>query len=298
MPRLFLARSIALLVLVAGPAATALADAPPAPSVAVFALDPKNGFTKDVAELLTDVVVQSLRDTKAFSRVVAAKELESVVSLNLQKELLGCAENSCIAEIAGQLGVDFLVSGSIGRLGRAAVLNIKLLNTKTAMAAASVSQAVCGEGDEALLSTAKFSVRRLVHEAGFAAASSVGAARGSGECDAAPAVAAAPASAPAQDAADSSPGRGRVVAGGVGMGVGAVGLLAGLAVVAGGAAVAGAAFLLQLTPLWGGSGFQGRLASYGVVGAGMGAVGLVGGTVALVVGFIGILLLTAGLAAG
>jgi hypothetical protein len=49
------------------------------------------------------------------------------------KQLVGCTSNSsCIAEIGGAIGVAKVVSGSIGKLGSSYVVNLSLLDTKSA----------------------------------------------------------------------------------------------------------------------------------------------------------------------
>lgn len=112
---MFLVSTLAMLTGAPGLAAPAT----PTKSVAVFPLEQKTGVTQESAELLTDVVVQALRDASVFSRVMSAKEIETVLAFNVTKEMASCGNSSCLAEIAGQLGVDYIVAGNLGRLGRA-----------------------------------------------------------------------------------------------------------------------------------------------------------------------------------
>lgn len=63
-------------------------------------------------------------------RVVTQSELAALVGLERQKELLGCAEGtSCTAEITQALGVDGLVTGSLGLMGDEFQLDVKVVAT-------------------------------------------------------------------------------------------------------------------------------------------------------------------------
>jgi hypothetical protein len=63
-------------------------------------------------------------------RVVTRAELAALVGLERQKELLGCADGtSCTAEISAALGVDGLVTGSLGIQGEELQIDIKVVAT-------------------------------------------------------------------------------------------------------------------------------------------------------------------------
>src|SRR5438132_147091 len=124
-----------------------LVSAPPspAPSVAVLGLSAKEGVHQDVAEQLTETLTASLRHTGRFSRVVSASEIQTLVAFETQKQLANCDRESCMAEIAGALGVDYLVTGTLGRIGETWLFNAKLLNAHTALAEGAVSRPIEGE---------------------------------------------------------------------------------------------------------------------------------------------------------
>jgi hypothetical protein len=132
------------------------------PSLAVFPLEAKTGLDKGTAEVLSDLLLLELRKAGAFSRVVSAKDVEDLVSFERQKELLGCTQQSCMAELAGALGVDLILLGSVARLGRSAVLSVKLLDVKRGRERAAVAQTMCGLSDELLLQALRPSVRELL----------------------------------------------------------------------------------------------------------------------------------------
>jgi TolB-like protein len=137
------------------------------PTVAVFPLEAKTGVSKDTADLLTEKLVEEVRRTEGFSQVVSSKEVEALLSFERQKQALDCSDAGCIRELAGALGVDFLLVGTLGRLGSSGLVNLRLMNTKSALVASSLSHTICNPSDEAVLRAMRPSVRRLVAEAGL-----------------------------------------------------------------------------------------------------------------------------------
>jgi hypothetical protein len=91
------------------------------PGVNVVGLAPGSGT------LLSEIAAQEL--TKRGLKVLSARDIESVLGLERQKELLGCAaQSSCIAELAGALGVDGLLIGDLGKIGTDFAVNLRVLN--------------------------------------------------------------------------------------------------------------------------------------------------------------------------
>lgn len=68
--------------------------------------------------------------------VITQSEIQSLLGFERQKQLLGCADdsNSCIAELAGALGVDALITGNVGRVGKRFVINIKIVASRDSRA--------------------------------------------------------------------------------------------------------------------------------------------------------------------
>lgn len=61
-------------------------------------------------------------------KVVTEKELAALIGLERQRQLLGCADSdsSCLAELSNALGVDAVVTGSLGRFGSRYTVNLKV----------------------------------------------------------------------------------------------------------------------------------------------------------------------------
>ena len=71
------------------------------------------------------------------------------MSNDVQQQLLGCDTSGCIAELGGALGADYLLVASLGKVGAAYLLNIKLMNVRSANIVLRFSQPVKG-GEEQL----------------------------------------------------------------------------------------------------------------------------------------------------
>jgi TolB-like protein len=149
----------------------ALAEgAPPAaptamPSVALLPLDAKVGVDAPTADVITESLVVKVREQGMFSRVVSAKDLETVMGLEAKRQAVNCSTDSCMADIAGALGVDFVMAGSVARLGGSFVFNIKLVNARTGLAASSVAMRLRGDSSEVLLDAIGPSVMQLLRDA-------------------------------------------------------------------------------------------------------------------------------------
>ncbi len=138
-----------------------------APSVALFRINSEFGVPQGVANLLGERLASLLRESGSFKNVVASSDLEALVDLERQKQLADCNSESCVSEIAGFLGVDFLVVGTVGKLGGTYLLNLKLLNVRSASTPAAVSEQFPGDTEEALLNGTLPSLRKLLERAGF-----------------------------------------------------------------------------------------------------------------------------------
>jgi hypothetical protein len=62
-------------------------------------------------------------------RVSTPKDMAAILGIEKQKQLLGCSDeqSSCMAELAGALGADGIVSGQIAKVGKSFQVNVKIL---------------------------------------------------------------------------------------------------------------------------------------------------------------------------
>jgi hypothetical protein len=61
-------------------------------------------------------------------KVVAGADLSALIGFDKQKQMLGCSDSSCLAEIGGALGVDYLLSTEVSEVGGVWLLSTTLLD--------------------------------------------------------------------------------------------------------------------------------------------------------------------------
>lgn len=118
-------------------------------SVAVLPLEAATGMDTKTAQLLTDVITAEVAK-RTDIKVIGASEVRNLISFEQQRSMLGCTENSCLAEIGAALGVDAIVSGSIGQLGASSILNLSLVDIKNTSVLGRASETVEGSPEQLL----------------------------------------------------------------------------------------------------------------------------------------------------
>src|SRR5512132_1453543 len=113
-------------------AALATPSATPLPKLAVLRLKALDPSVATDTELLVEVI---LADLAASHRVdaIGASDIEAMLGVERQRQLLGCSDNSssCLAELGGALGAEYILVGTLAKLERSKRLDVKLLDTRT-----------------------------------------------------------------------------------------------------------------------------------------------------------------------
>ncbi|MHB8876121.1 MAG: hypothetical protein ACYC8T_20720 [Myxococcaceae bacterium] len=93
-----------------------------------------------VATFLSDHFAQQL--ALGGIKVATATEIGALIGLERQKQLVGCSDDaaSCLAELAGALGADGLITGSVARFGGTFQINIKIISARDGAALSVVSR--------------------------------------------------------------------------------------------------------------------------------------------------------------
>jgi TolB-like protein len=127
--------------------------------LAVLDLEAK-GVDKATAQTVTEIVTVALKRLGVFD-VISRQDIQQMLNFEESKQLVGCSSSSnCIAEIGGALGVAKVITGSVGKLGNSYVLNLSLLDTKSAKVIERESRNASSQ--EALVSAAENGSRFLV----------------------------------------------------------------------------------------------------------------------------------------
>lgn len=94
------------------------------PKVVVLNIKPVDDSTQKIASTLTEILTTDLAKTGRFE-VMAESEIGALLSLEKQRQLLGCSDAGCLAEIGGALGCDFLLLGTLGKFGQQLRIDLK-----------------------------------------------------------------------------------------------------------------------------------------------------------------------------
>ncbi len=118
--------------------------------VVVLPLLALGGVTTDTVQLLGDALAGELRRRAGVS-VLTQADVSALLGVEKTRQMLGCSESGCMAEIGGALGADRVIHGSLGRVGASLIVNLSALEPRRGAAVASVSQRLRGADDEVLL---------------------------------------------------------------------------------------------------------------------------------------------------
>lgn len=112
--------------------------------VAVMQLQASSNVDPGLVEALTQVVPETLEGLGVF-KAISTQEIKQLLAFESQKQLLGCNEVSCLAEIGGALGADFLVIGNLSLVGDAYIIQLQLANIAAAKIESRASREYSGD---------------------------------------------------------------------------------------------------------------------------------------------------------
>lgn len=170
--------------------------------VAVLDLRAVQGVQPGTAAVLTAIVTDET--SRGGFEVVSQADILTMLGFEKQKQMLGCSDNSCLAELGGALGAAYVLSGQVGEIGSRYHLSVQLLDARRGKVVARAAR-FSDRNEDALADAAQQAVRTLV-----AAARQPGALPPLAQKGATPDLAAPPAlasPAPATAAAVPRPGR-------------------------------------------------------------------------------------------
>jgi hypothetical protein len=101
--------------------------------VAVSELEAGFGADPKLVHTLTALLTAELRKRSTLA-ITSQEDIKTLLGLQRQKQLLNCAEKSCLTEIGGALGVDQMVTGSLSQVGESYLLDLRAIDVKKAVA--------------------------------------------------------------------------------------------------------------------------------------------------------------------
>ncbi len=105
--------------------------APAKAKVAVTSLASAGDVDAKVAAAMTEAVTAEI-DARGYYEAISSGEIATLLGVERQKQLLGCGEDStsCVTEIASALGAPFVMSGSLTKLEGIFQLNLQLIDSQ------------------------------------------------------------------------------------------------------------------------------------------------------------------------
>jgi len=138
----------------------AFADAASRVKIAVTDIRSVQGVAPGTATILSDIVVSEV--ARAGYDVVSHADITAILGFEKQKKVLGCSEDSsCLAEIGGALGVDFMLTGQVGQIGTRNRVSLLLVDTKKARVVARSAQ-FSDQNEDALVRAAESALKEVL----------------------------------------------------------------------------------------------------------------------------------------
>ena len=110
-----------------------LIAAPEKPKLVVLELTPQSGVDAQFATTLTDAVTAEIA-AKPFFQVTSAKDVQTMLGVERQRQLLGCSDQgACQTELAGAIGARYVLSGQVARVGESYQLTLQTLDSVKAV---------------------------------------------------------------------------------------------------------------------------------------------------------------------
>jgi hypothetical protein len=126
----------------------------------VLVLELRNdSASSDAARFVRDELTTSLARAATGVEVTSIEELRRAMALEGEKQQAGCADESCVAEIAQAMGAEYVVFGDVAVLGALTVAHVTLQDVRAARAIARETIEVADV--EALTNAARVAAKRL-----------------------------------------------------------------------------------------------------------------------------------------
>ncbi len=87
------------------------------------------GVDAGVGQVLGDLVLEALLNRHSI-RAMGPTDVIQLLKAEEQRKLLGCDDENCLVEMAGVMGADWLIGGSVGKLDDVYVLSLMLIDSK------------------------------------------------------------------------------------------------------------------------------------------------------------------------
>lgn len=125
--------------------ATLMAVAPPADKrIAVMEMVVEGGADPVIGRQLTNRLAEALA-ARPKTKVIAPDDVRALLEKEAQRQLLGCSDERCLAEIGGALGADVLVQGRVSKIDNGYAISLALVDATKADSLGRVNETWQGE---------------------------------------------------------------------------------------------------------------------------------------------------------
>ncbi len=122
------------------------------PTLIVFNISPEKGVEPGSANLLTEFILTEIANIDRYN-VIGQNDLDKMLFWETNKQLKNCTDSSCMAQIAGAMGAEYYVIGSIGTMGDNYLVNLKLINVMKAVVEKRVTELIKKDENELIKGT-------------------------------------------------------------------------------------------------------------------------------------------------
>ncbi len=99
-------------------------------AIAVMPLRAGTGLPPATVQSIGDLLLGEVSQRLPGERVIGMVDIENMLGLERLKDIAGCDDTACAAEIGGALGVDFLLTGSVGQVGSYLIVSLTLIDVR------------------------------------------------------------------------------------------------------------------------------------------------------------------------
>lgn len=118
------------------------------PMVAVLPLDAR-GLTSEEGTVMTEMLGSELLQTGAF-RVMERSQMDKILAEQGFQKSGACDNSQCAVEMGQLLGIERMVVGSIGKVGRTFLVSVRMVNVGSGEILKSVSRTTTGDVEDIL----------------------------------------------------------------------------------------------------------------------------------------------------
>ncbi|MBN2358987.1 MAG: PEGA domain-containing protein [Deltaproteobacteria bacterium] len=130
--------------------------------LAVMDLRGTDNLSPKLLGFLTNGVAETL-DTMGPFKSISSQDIQQMLQYEANKQLSGCDDATCLAEIGGALGADYLITGNVSLVNDLYVVQLQLTNIRQARVDQRVSRELKG-AQEQLFAEVRTATKLLVRD--------------------------------------------------------------------------------------------------------------------------------------